>query len=658
MIGLELLALILLGSEAAAAPVPAAERWRQRVVPDLEAVAQRIQQLETERAQMPIRAGAPDYSAPGYRSGSAAVPTAVKWVQVDLGREMPLDDIVLMPAVLPTASGAPSVVGFPLRFAVDVSNDMLLADYVRVFDRTREDFPNPGPMPVMIRKVGQTARYVRVTAEYLAGEPDNHYFALGELVVCSGNRNVADGAGVQAFDMLDSPRWKLNGVADGVSVAGRPSEERFTPTNGYHGRTTADNETQWVQLDLGSLLPIDEVTLIPARPVDYPDTIGFGFPTRFRVEISEDELFSRPVVIADYSAQPFPNPGDRRVRFFGGGVAGRFVRVTATELWRRGRPSNDHLFALAEMEVLSGGLNAALSATVEESSPLESPLPLWGPAYLVDGVSPPDGVGNYADWLAALARLQVIDSELPGLRSKAAQLRATADQRLAIIASGFALAGAIVGGGGLALGRRRQRQQAQKLRAGIARDLHDEIGSNLSSIGLLSELALDSHADPAAMQEELREIRRVAMETADSMHDIVWLISPGRKTVGELSARLRETAELMLAGMQWTMEVEGLDAGTSLSLEAQRDVFLVFKEALHNIRRHAGATAVTIRLARRGRSLAVEVEDNGKGFEAGSTSRGYGIANMKQRAASCRGEFRLRSGTGKGTAISLLVPCR
>jgi hypothetical protein len=111
MISLELLALILLGSEAAAASVPAVERWRQRVVPDLGPVSQRIQQLETERAQMPIRAGAPDYSAPGYRSGSAAVPNAVKWVQVDLGRDMPLDDIVLMPAVLPTASGAPS----PLR---------------------------------------------------------------------------------------------------------------------------------------------------------------------------------------------------------------------------------------------------------------------------------------------------------------------------------------------------------------------------------------------------------------------------------------------------------------------------------------------------------------------------------------------------------------
>jgi signal transduction histidine kinase len=658
MIARELFALLLLGSHEAAAPLPDVERWRQRVVPELRAVVQRSAHLEAERASIPVRATAPDYSAPGYRSGSAALPDTEKWVQVDLGKEMPVDDIVLMPAVLPTASGAPEVVGFPVRFSVEVSNDILFGQRVRVFDQTAADFPHPGPTPVMIRRVGKTARYVRVTAQRLAGEPDNYFFALGELVVCSGNRNVADGAGMQALDMLDSPRWKLHGVADGVSVAGRPAEERFTPTNGYHGRTVESNETQWVQVDLGSLLPINEVTLIPARPVGYPDTIGFGFPTRFRVEVSEAESFSRPVVIADYSSEAFPNPGDRRVSFFGGGVAGRFVRVTALELWRRGRPSGDHLFALAELEVRSGGLNVALAAKVEESSPLESPLPLWGPAYLVDGVAPPDGVGNYADWLAALARLQVIDGKLTGLRRQAGELRATADQRLASIAGGLVLAGGMVGGGGLMLGRRRQRQQAQKLRAGIARDLHDEIGSNLSSIGLLSELALDSAADPAAMQAELKEIRRVAMETADSMHDIVWLISPGRKTVGELSARLRETAELMLSGMQWTMDVEGLDAGTSLSLEAQRDVFLVFKEALHNIRRHAGATDVRIRLARRGRSLAVEVEDNGRGFDVGGTARGYGIANMRQRAAACRGEFRLRSGTGQGTAISLLVPCR
>jgi signal transduction histidine kinase len=101
------------------------------------------------------------------------------------------------------------------------------------------------------------------------------------------------------------------------------------------------------------------------------------------------------------------------------------------------------------------------------------------------------------------------------------------------------------------------------------------------------------------MQVELEEIRRVASQTADSMRDIVWLIGPGRKTMGDLSARMRETAGLMLAGMEWTVEAPDGGGEDRLSLGAQRDMYLFFKEALHNIRRHAGATHCSGRRTRR-----------------------------------------------------------
>ena len=139
------------------------------------------------------------------------------------------------------------------------------------------------------------------------------------------------------------------------------------------------------------------------------------------------------------------------------------------------------------------------------------------------------------------------------------------------------------------LGRVRQRRQTHRLRGQIARDLHDEIGSNLSSIGILSQLGMDAAPDTESMRHDLEEIRRVSTQTADSMHDIVWLISPGKKTAGDLAGRLRETAGLLLAGMEWTIQVDGLEGSSGLTLEAQRDFFLIFKEALHNIRRHSAA---------------------------------------------------------------------
>src|SRR5262249_56806043 len=106
-------------------------------------------------------------------------------------------------------------------------------------------------------------------------------------------------------------------------------------TNGYHSDIFSTPTTNcWVQVDLGAVVPIDELLLVPARPVDFPDSPGFGFPSRFRVEISDDAQFQKPVVVADHTQQNFPNPGDHPVVMSVGKTA-RYVRVTATHLWER-----------------------------------------------------------------------------------------------------------------------------------------------------------------------------------------------------------------------------------------------------------------------------------------------------------------------------------
>ena len=635
------------------------ERWRRWMVPELGEGAARLDGLRGELEKLPEGPGEPDYSSTGYRSAPEAMDTAEKWVQVDLGQVMMVDDIVLMPAVVPSASGEPVVVGFPLRFRVEMSEDLDFGRREVVFERTAADFPAPGPVPVMIRGVGLRGRHVRVTAVKLGGEPDNHFLALGELVVCSGGRNVADGAQVQARDMLGSPRWSLRGLADGISVLGRPTEIRRFPTNGYHGATEGAGGEQWVQVDLGEEKVIESVVLIPARPGDMADTIGYGFPVRFRVEASVDEGFREVVAIGGSGGGDYPNPGDRRVVLGAGGVRGRYVRVTAEKLWVG--PGNweagDGVFALAEMEVNAGGRNAALGGGVTASGQLEGKMERWAPAFLVDGVAPPEGMGTYADWLAAMARKYEIVKEAGLLERRPWELREEADWRLGWLGSGMAGMLVVAGVAGWWSGLVRERRRTQQLRAGIARDLHDEIGSNLSSIGLLSELAIGAAPDAEAMQMELEDIRRVALQTADSMHDIVWLIGPGQKTMGDLSARMRETAGLMLAGMEWTVEAPDGGGAERLSLGAQRDVYLFFKEALHNIRRHAGATRVRIQLVRRGRTMELTVEDNGRGFDPERKSTGHGLANMKQRAEACRGSLVIGAGNGSGARLVFTIPC-
>jgi Protein of unknown function (DUF1549)/Protein of unknown function (DUF1553)/Planctomycete cytochrome C len=159
-----------------------------------------------------------------------------------------------------------------------------------------------------------------------------------------------------------------------------PVAER-SKTNGYHSAIlpTADH-TRWVQVDLGSVHAIDEVWLTPARPVDFRDTPGFGFPARFRVEASDDSTFRAPRLLVDHTGADFANPGDGPVIVAAKGAKGRYVRVTATKLWKR---DNDYVFALAELSVLSGGTNRAAGRPVTSLDSIEAGR--WGRRHLVDG---------------------------------------------------------------------------------------------------------------------------------------------------------------------------------------------------------------------------------------------------------------------------------
>jgi hypothetical protein len=122
--------------------------------------------------------------------------------------------------------------------------------------------------------------------------------------------------------------------------------EPTSPTNGYHSAISSTAAaSKWVQVDLGRSLPIDRIRLVPARPTDFRDTPGFGFPLRFKISISDDATFSHEDTVADKSEDDYRNPHDRPFAVHVRDRSARYVRVTASKLWPR---TNDYVFALAE----------------------------------------------------------------------------------------------------------------------------------------------------------------------------------------------------------------------------------------------------------------------------------------------------------------------
>jgi mono/diheme cytochrome c family protein len=185
--------------------------------------------------------------------------------------------------------------------------------------------------------------------------------------------------------------YRLQAVFAGLERADRPFGDKGdlarrgltgpSPGNGWHSGISATPEVEkWVQVDLGKSVAIDAVHLIPARPTDFPDTPGFGFPVRFRVDASDDATFVRFVSVTDQTKSDFANPGDAPVVFRPRPTKARYVRVTAERLWKR---SGDYVFALAELQVDSGAKNVARGAAVTSLDSIEAGR--WSRRSLVDG---------------------------------------------------------------------------------------------------------------------------------------------------------------------------------------------------------------------------------------------------------------------------------
>jgi hypothetical protein len=173
-----------------------------------------------------------------------------------------------------------------------------------------------------------------------------------------------------------------------IAVASQPPKTAKPLEYGYHSALSARQDNlKWVQVDLGSPVKLEKVVLRPCHDEFNDIGAGFGFPVRFKVEISDDASFQTgAIVVGDYTGNDFVNPGTAPVVASANGKSGRYVRVTATKLAPR---QNDYVLALAELEAVDAeGTNRAAKAPVTALDSIEAPT-RWRKSNLTDGLYPP-----------------------------------------------------------------------------------------------------------------------------------------------------------------------------------------------------------------------------------------------------------------------------
>ncbi len=238
-----------------------------------------------------------------------------------------------------------------------------------------------------------------------------------------------------------------------------------------------------------------------------------------------------------------------------------------------------------------------------------------------------------------------------------AQLR---QQRTTAGLSALALLAVAGAGLGARTYRRRQRTRESGLRTQLAADLHDDVGALLTQITLeTSLLQVTGPRQPEQLLAQLERLTDISRRSKQQMTDVVWSIDARRDSMDELLTRMRDHAfeTLPTAGLDFDFHADPALSAAPLALATRQHLYLIYKEALHNVVKHAHATVVTVRLTRDAHALVLHLTDNGHGYTGTGRAGGQGLANMRARAEASGGTLTIDAPVpGQGFGLTLRLP--
>lgn len=199
----------------------------------------------------------------------------------------------------------------------------------------------------------------------------------------------------------------------------------------------------------------------------------------------------------------------------------------------------------------------------------------------------------------------------------------------------------------------------ESIRSKVARDLHDDMGSALSSISIMTKVALRRN-DLDLSAGYLKAIRESTALMQERLSDMVWAINPKNDTMERVIARMKEFAAEILEPLdiQYVFIETGDLNLTKMDINTRKDFYLIFKEALNNAAKYSGCNRITVHLTHLPDGLTLKIEDDGRGFDPSQPATGNGLSNIRHRSRNIRAELQIESDPGQGSVISLTLPFR
>jgi signal transduction histidine kinase len=206
--------------------------------------------------------------------------------------------------------------------------------------------------------------------------------------------------------------------------------------------------------------------------------------------------------------------------------------------------------------------------------------------------------------------------------------------------------------------RAEQQRAVEQERARIARDLHDDLGSSLTEIGMLASSRPGGKMMPEEAHDRLGMIAGKSRSIINALDELVWAVNPQNDTLSSLAKYLASYVEeyLSASNLVCRVQIPHSFPRQIVPAEVRHHLFLAVKEALSNVVQHASATEIIFRLVIAEDKLQILISDNGRGFDSASPAAGNGLSNLNERMRNLNGHCEVSSSPGRGATISLTLP--
>ncbi|MFG0256192.1 MAG: histidine kinase [Rhodopirellula sp. JB053] len=584
----------------------------------LASLEQRLLEIDEKLLTLPslsLRGGA---GAIGFRSVSYSDAANRIWVEIQLDSVELIDRVVLVPTIWRDAKQGFVADGFPREFEIRVG---MRGDpdgtVVARFDRDDSILPRLAPLVADLPNP-IAGEWIRIDASLLSPRVwDGRFdFQLSEVMVFSGEENVALHQDVvvsqDAYETVRSLQKRF--LVDGFLPYLMDAPE------GKHSIAYLCSLEKGQQceltFDLGTSYPIERIHL---HGPDVSDTVpqsqpsDYGIPRSVKVWGSQSRLFDNAKLLCEFDMPTVYDVAPIIARRFPVCDC-RYVRVVASGSARSATdPHDDAKIGFAEIELFADGKNVARDAAVSVND--VGKLSGRRLATINDGSNFYGEIIPTREWLAELAERHELETQRPQIRNEL-QLRyaqQTANLRrmtwlavFLVVAIGFTFL----------IARLVQMRQLSEIKERFAADLHDELGANLHTIGLLSDLADDAKESPDDLSLFLQRIRSVTERTGVAMRHCTDMQDANELYVG-FRTDMSRTAERIAVNLDHDLTVTGENYLNRLKPRTRFDLFLFYKECLVNICRHSGATQLVTRMAADAKEIRLTVSDNGRGLKYG-----------------------------------------